>query len=107
MSDQINDIQSQIDALHQQLCAALARKFVAEHMAGATDQEKDEGLLRIIGNHLEKRLAKLREQDAPHWLRGGEATDTELMAKLQADLAAGNFLGAAGYAAMLHVRKHL
>jgi hypothetical protein len=102
----VTDIQAQIADLNQQIEAAKARQFAAEHTVGATDQEKDEGLLRILGNHLEHHLAKLRAAATPHWL-GGETTDTELMAKLQADLAAGNFLGAAGYAAMLHVRKHL
>lgn len=96
----------QIAALQKQAAQLQARKFVAEQLGGATPAEKDEGMLRVIGQAMQDRLAEAREAGKSGWWTA-DATNEQLQQRLLAQIQAGQYIDAAVYASMLHVRQHL
>ena len=100
------ELQRQIQALQTQQAALQQRAEVAAHLAGLTEAEKDEGLLRLVGAAMERRLAECRAKGRNGWW-SSQASDADLANRLRAKVDAGDHLDAAIFAAMLHVRAHL
>lgn len=97
-------IEQQIAALQAQADELKLRQFVGEQLAGDTAGEKDEGLLRVIGRAMEDRLAEARAAGRTGWW-APEVSDADLLQRLQAQTAGGQYLDAAIYAGMLHARR--
>jgi hypothetical protein len=105
-TEQQDEIAKRIAALRAEADALTHKQFAHEHLAGETNAEKDEGLLRVIGITMERRLAEAREKGRAGWW-GDDVTDAQLLERLQQQIATGQYVDAAIYAAMLHVRHQL
>lgn len=99
-------IEQQIAELQARAAQLQQRRLVSEQLAGQTPEEKDEGMLRVIGSAMQRRLAEARAAGRTGWWTD-QASDADLKQRLQAQIEAGQYLDAVLYAAMLHVRQHL
>lgn len=94
----------QADEFGRKRAAILGALNTLSHLSGATDQEKDEGMLRVIGAAMQNRLAEARVAGKAGWQ---DANPDELAARLNAKAQAGEYLDAAIYAAMCYVHASL
>ena len=97
-----NTIDQEIAALERKRDALLVRKTCLHHLDCASEREKDEGLLRVIGAAMERRLTEGREAGKAGWY--AERRIDELRAKHAEATAAARWLDAGIYASMLYVR---
>lgn len=97
-----NTIDQEIAALERRKAALLVRKTCLHHLDCASEREKDEGLLRVIGAAMERRLTEGREAGKVGW--HAERSTEELRAKHAEAAGAGRWLDAGIYASMLYVR---
>lgn len=106
MDKDIEALDAELAALAAKRQALLQRAIAAEQLAGATEQEKDDGLLRVLGSAMQARLAAARSLGAQGW-HGSDVSDGALLDRLEKNIAAADFVDAAILAGMLHVRSLL
>lgn len=81
-------------------------KMAKERAAATREQAVDEALLRFVGNAMEMRVTESRLAGKAGW-HGDALSNDELIAKLKANLEAGDFLDVAIFAGMVLARQAL
>lgn len=102
--DTTQSLDAQIAALQAKRTALSRRDNALAHLgAGATEAEKDEAMLRIVGADMDRRLEECRAAGKSGWHTDDCSIDN-LRERLAKNAEQGNFLDVAILAAMLHVR---
>jgi sorbitol-specific phosphotransferase system component IIBC len=103
MSETIEALHAQRAELDAKIERETERAQAAEHVDRTTIHERHDGMLRVIGAAMEKRLGVMRA-DGGH---GEDATDDEIGAALAFAAQHGDYVAVAIFAGMLHVRQLL
>ena len=102
----LEKVQASIAALQAQAAFLKRVADTSEKLSGATEQEKDLGLLRAVGSAMEDRLRESRATGRGGWYDPSVSVD-KLSAALTKNLEAGDYLDVALYASMIFVRQAL